>query len=112
LRPQVNLPNITRAGISHFLIHDAHDIFLWLHLDPMAAGFDDLPTELWLLIARYLSSFQLCKLKSVNSFFLNRWMDVKWKVIDVDISARYSKTTFRLLNRVLYVDEKFLLSSY
>ena len=66
----------------------------------MAASFCDLPTEVWLLIAHYLTKSQLSKLKSVNNFFLNCWMDLEWKQIHVDITARYSETVVRLLGRV------------
>ena len=72
---------------------------------PMAANFCDLPTEIWLLIAHYLSKSQLSKLKSVNSFFLNCWMDLEWKHVFISITPTFSKTialfTVRLLRRVV-----------
>jgi len=68
---------------------------------PMATNFCDLPTEIWLLIAHYLGQSQLSKLKSVNSFFLNCWMDLEWNHVDVSITTTYSATTVWALGRVV-----------
>ena len=64
------------------------------------ANFSDLPSEIWLLIAEYFPTSQLSKLKGLNSFFFNYWMDVKWKHVIVQIDNFDSKTPFRFLRRL------------
>ena len=60
----------------------------------------ELPAELWLPIAQDLPESQLFELKSLNIFFLNYWMDLKWK--DVTIDLKYPEAAVRLLGKMVY----------
>ena len=69
------------------------------------ANASDLPTEIWLLIARYLPKSQLFQLKSLNSFFLNSWMDITWRKVMID--TEFPQQAVRSLSRMVYVVEIF-----
>jgi hypothetical protein len=64
------------------------------------ANFTDLPPEILLLIAQYLPTPRLSKLKWLNSFFFNYWMDRKWNRVNVQIDNFDSKMPFRVLRRL------------
>jgi hypothetical protein len=75
------------------------------------ANFSDLPAELWLLIAGYLPKSQLFQLKSLNSLFLNCWMDMAWERVQVTIdSDEFPDRNIDLLLRVVYVHKKNLMN--
>ena len=61
----------------------------------------DLPTEIWLLIARYVPKSQIIQLKSLNSFFFCCAMDIDWQKVVID--AKNSDGAARLLSRIAYV---------
>ena len=70
------------------------------------ANFSDLPTEIWHLIAQYLPASQLFKLKSLNSFFLNYYMDLEWKKFNVHIDNIDPKGPYHFLRRLECVHDK------
>jgi len=73
------------------------------------ANASDLPTEIWLLIAQYIPRSQLFRLKSLNSFFLNCWMDIKWRKVLID--TEFPHRAVRSLSRMVYVVQRIFSSS-
>ena len=71
-------------------------------------NFTDLPTEIWLLIAWYISNFQLFRLKSLNSLYLNCWMDRHWEVLEIEMGPK----TKTILQRVVYVYKNDILNCF
>ena len=67
------------------------------------AEFSDLPNEIRLLIAVCLPRSHLSQLKSLNSFFLNYWMDIAWKEVTID--TQFPLSTVNLLQRMVYVHQ-------
>ncbi len=57
----------------------------------------ELPTEIWDQIACYLSESQLFELRLLNSFFLNYWMNLRWKEVEIDYTGG------NVLKRIVYV---------
>ena len=71
------------------------------------ANICDLPVELWFLIAQYLPKEQLFELKSVNSFFLNHWIDFRWREIQISMGVPCQlDRSVRLLHKMAYVHKK------
>ncbi len=62
--------------------------------------FTDLPSEIWGLIANFIPKSRLFLLKSLNSFFLNCWMDLRWKEL---LIRRNDFKYEMILQRVGYV---------
>jgi hypothetical protein len=69
------------------------------------ANASDLPTETWLLIARYLPKSELSQLKSLNGFFFNCWMDMTWKQVMID--TEFPHRAVRLLSRMAYAAGRY-----
>lgn len=74
------------------------------------ANFSDLPFEIWHLIAEYLPRSQLFKLKCLNSFFLNYWLDHNWKRVHFRVDNFDCRPPFRLLRRLKCVYEIVFLN--
>ena len=67
------------------------------------ANFSDLPTEIWLLIARRLNIACLARLKSLNSFFFNCYMDKRWERVEIDnIDTSFAAKVVHDLERMVY----------
>ena len=63
-----------------------------------------LPTEIWLLIASHITESQL---KSVNSFFLDCYMNTTWKYLMITTNSPFRAV--RRLLRMVYVHSNYLL---
>lgn len=68
------------------------------------SGFD-----LWLLVARHFTRLQLFQLRSLNSCFLNYWMDVSWENIRIRVTVENPGTVAQVLQRMVGLHEKLLL---
>lgn len=64
-------------------------------------SFSDLPNEIRLLIASYLPRSQLFRLRLLNSFFLNHWMDLTWAFVVID--TQFPTRAVPLILRLVYV---------
>ena len=68
-------------------------------------NFSDLPNEIWTLIARCTETHYLYGFKTLNSFFFDYWMNIRWYTVSIH-TARSVQRNERLLLRVLYVQTK------